>query len=274
MPVNSFNQQVIDEFRANQGRVGGPFEGARLLLLTTTGARSGKPHTTPVGYLPDGERIIVIASAGGAPNHPAWYHNLAAQPRVTVEDGYFTYPADAVVLAGEERDLIFARAVEADPGWGDYQTATSRLIPVVALLPVDAGPPQGRFGDVLTLIHDAFRRELALIRREVAESGPGLGAQLRVNCLTLCQNLHHHHLREDGGIFPYLDGNHPELAATLAKLRAEHRTVQRLLDDLRALLDGGPVARDALLPEVDRLIAELEAHLAYEESELVPILNG
>jgi deazaflavin-dependent oxidoreductase (nitroreductase family) len=77
-----FNQQIIDEFRANGGQVGGPFEGARLLLLTTIGARSGAPHTTPLGYLPDGERSLVIASAGGAPNHPAWFHNLVANPHV------------------------------------------------------------------------------------------------------------------------------------------------------------------------------------------------
>jgi len=137
---NDFNQQIIEEFRANGGRVGGPFEGARLLLLTTIGARSGAAHTIPLGYLPDGgERVLVIASAGGAPNHPAWFHNLA-HPRVTVEDGTFTYDAQAVVLEGAERDRVFARAVEADPGWADYQATTTRILPVVALLEVP-GPP-------------------------------------------------------------------------------------------------------------------------------------
>lgn len=104
---NDFTQQIIEEFRANDGRVGGPFEGARLLLLTTTGVQSGAPHTTPVGYYPDGaERVLVIGSAGGAPKHPDWYHNLVANPRVTVEAGVFTYEADAVVLKGAERDRL------------------------------------------------------------------------------------------------------------------------------------------------------------------------
>ncbi|MEV4085311.1 nitroreductase family deazaflavin-dependent oxidoreductase, partial [Nonomuraea fuscirosea] len=128
MPMN-FNQQIIDEFRANKGQVSGPFEGARLLLLTTIGARTGAPHTTPLGCLPDGDRVLVIASAGGAPRHPAWYHNLVANPRVTVEDGVFTYEAQAVVLAGEERESVFARAVEADPGWGAYQERSGRVLP-------------------------------------------------------------------------------------------------------------------------------------------------
>ena len=134
-----FNTRIIEEFRANGGRVGGPFEGGRLLLLTTTGARSGAPHTTPLGYLPDGEvRVLVIASAGGAPKHPAWFHNLVADPRVTVESGSFRYEADAVVLAGAERDAAFARAVEADPGWGEYEAGSGRTLPVVALVPVAA----------------------------------------------------------------------------------------------------------------------------------------
>ncbi|WP_199714558.1 nitroreductase/quinone reductase family protein [Micromonospora radicis] len=133
---NDFNQQIIDEFRANAGRVGGPFEGARLVLLTTTGARTGARHTTPVAYLPDGaERILVIASAAGAANHPQWYRNLVADPQVTVEDGTFTYPARAQVLTGAERDRLFARAVEADPGWAHYQAKTSRTIPGGGALP-------------------------------------------------------------------------------------------------------------------------------------------
>ncbi|WP_433176627.1 nitroreductase/quinone reductase family protein [Actinoallomurus sp. CA-150999] len=128
-----FNQQVIEEFRANHGRVGGMFEGARLILLTTTGARTGRPHTTPVGFLSDPDRLLVIASAGGADRHPAWYHNLVADPRVTVETGQLTLEADAVVLEGAEREEIWARAVESDPGWAQYQRNTARIIPVVAL---------------------------------------------------------------------------------------------------------------------------------------------
>ena len=185
---NDFNAPVIEEFRANNGRVGGWFGGGRLLLLTTTGARSGSPHTTPVAYLPDGgERVLVIASAGGAARHPAWYHNLVATPTVTVEDGVFTYEARATVLSGEERDRAFARAVEYDQGWAKYQAGTARILPVVALAPIPGRPPLSSpqtgatsAGGALRLLHNAFRRELGLIRAEVARSGPTVGAQLRM----------------------------------------------------------------------------------------------
>ncbi|MFC4014969.1 nitroreductase/quinone reductase family protein [Nonomuraea purpurea] len=272
MPID-FNQQIIEEFRANKGQVGGPFEGARLLLLTTVGAKTGARHTTPLGYLPDGDRILVIASAGGAPRHPAWYHNLRANPQVTVEDGAFTYQAKAVVLEGDERDRMFARAVELDPGWGRYESTAKRVLPVVALVPTDYGPPSGSMGEALKTIHDAFRKELALIRAEVAASGPRLAAQLRVNCLTACQNLHGHHSKEDGYMFPALEDRYPEFAPVVERLRAEHAVVQGLLERLQALLAADDPDPKALLGEVDRLIGELEAHLDYEEEHLVPLLD-
>ncbi|XVV07776.1 nitroreductase/quinone reductase family protein [Actinosynnema sp. CA-248983] len=267
MPLD-FNQQVIDEFRANRGRVGGVFEGARLILLTTTGARSGRPHTVPLAFLPDGDRILVIGSAAGADRHPAWYHNLLADPKATVEDGVFTYEAKATVLDGEERDTLFARAVEADAGWGEYQAKTSRVIPVVALEHIPGGPPPGSMGEALKLLHEAFRRELGLIRAEAAKAGPRVGAQLRVNCLTLCKGLEFHHRAEDAGVFPGLAERHPELEPVLARLREEHVTIARLLEELRAALDG-----DGVLAEVDRLITELEDHLDYEEQQLIPLLG-
>jgi len=267
-----FNQQVIEEFRANNGRVGGPFEGGRLVLLTTTGARSGHRSTTPVGYLPDGDRILVIASAGGSPRHPAWFHNLRANPVVQVEDGVFTYDAKAVVLAGAERDEVWARAVEADPGWAEYQAKTGRLIPVVALEQVAGGPPNASsWGAALKLIHDAFRRELRTIRREVVASGTTLGAQLKVNCLTACQGLSFHHRSEDTGVFPALRDRFPELAPTLDRLGEEHERVADLLARLRRTLERGDAA--TLGADVDRLIAELEAHLTYEEENLIPFLD-
>jgi deazaflavin-dependent oxidoreductase (nitroreductase family) len=272
---NDFNQQIIDEFRANSGRVGGPFEGARLILLTTTGARSGAPHTTPVGYLPDEDRILVIASAGGSPKHPDWYHNLLADPSATVEDGVFTYQARAEVLTGAERDEVFARAVEADPGWAAYQAKTSRVIPVLALRQVAGGPPSASSpGAALKLIHDAFRRELALIRDEVARSGPGLGAQLRVNCLTVCQGLHHHHINEDVGMFVALDGQRTDLAPTLARLREEHRRIAALVERLQQVVNATDAEPAEVRREVERLTTELEAHLAYEEEQLIPVLDG
>ncbi|GAA4581513.1 nitroreductase/quinone reductase family protein [Planotetraspora phitsanulokensis] len=273
---NDFNRQIIEEFRANEGRVGGPFEGARLLLLTTTGVRSGAPHTVPVGYLPDGgERVLVIASAGGGPNHPDWFHNLVANPRVQVEDGAFTYEAEAVVLQGDERDHAFARAVEADPGWAGYQAKTSRVIPVVALRAVTGGPPRAAsLGAALKMIHDAFRRELALIRKEIAESGPGLGAQLRMNCLTVCHGLHLHHTHEDGGVFPALGDSRPELAPALERLSEEHRTIAALIDELQEVVSAEGADPLLVLPQVERLIDELERHLTYEEEQLIPILDA
>lgn len=131
--MNDFNAQVINEFRANEGKVGGMFEGARMVLITTTGAKSGRQVTSPLVFLPDGERIVLIASNGGADKHPAWYHNLRANPELTVEIGTESYPAKAEVVTGTERDELYARMVEIMPGFGEYQAKTSRLIPVVAV---------------------------------------------------------------------------------------------------------------------------------------------
>jgi deazaflavin-dependent oxidoreductase (nitroreductase family) len=277
MPLD-FQQQVIDSIRANAGRVGGPFEGARLLLLTTTGARSGAPHTVPLAFLPDGgHQFLVIGSAGGSPRHPAWFHNLVANPHVTVEDGVFIADARAVVLQGAERDEAFARAVETDPGWAEYEQRSGRVLPVVALRPLP-GPPRyaggsAVSGGALTRVHDAFRRELALIRAEVAAAGPVVGAQLRINCLTLCAGLHNHHLGEDGVLFPLVAAQRPDLAATLDRLRVEHEEIAALVARLQAAVDG-QADPDAVRAEVDRLTAELERHLAYEEEQLVPALDA
>ncbi|MFE2812725.1 nitroreductase/quinone reductase family protein [Streptomyces nigra] len=277
---HDFNQQVIEEFRANKGRVGGPFECGRLLLLTTTGARTGRPHTTPVAYLPDGgERVLVIASAAGSSKHPAWFHNLVAHPEVTVESGAFTYPARAVVLQGEERDRAFARAVEADPGWAAYQERTERVIPVVALYEITQGPPNinaSSMGEAIKVVHDAFRRELAIIRDEMAKGGSTLGAQLRVNCLTFCQGLHNHHTGEDTALFPFLADRHPAHAPVLDRLREEHEHIADLVERLRRAVgeEGSADGRDAARDEVARLTAELEAHLTYEEEQLIPLLDA
>ncbi|MGA6166387.1 nitroreductase/quinone reductase family protein [Amycolatopsis magusensis] len=273
---HDFNLPVIEEFRANGGRVGGYFEGARLILLTTTGARSGAPHTVPLAYLPDGgERVLVIGSAGGSPRHPAWYHNLLANPRATVEDGVFTYEVEATVLSGAERDRVFARAAEADEGWRNYQSMTTRVLPVVALETVSGGPPNASSpGAALKLVHDAFRRELSLIRKEFADSGASLGVQLRMNCLTLCQGLRNHHAGEDTAIFPYLADRYPEMAPTIDRLSGEHEKIAALVAQLQAVISAEGAEPMTVLPEVERLTEELERHLAYEENQLIPLLDS
>ena len=130
---NDWNSKIIEEFRANEGKIGGQFEGAPLLLLTTTGAKSGRQHTTPVMYLPDGDRLVVFASKAGAPTNPAWYHNLVANPEASVEVGTDNFPVKATVLQGEERDRLYNEQATRYPGFRDYETKTTRVIPVIAL---------------------------------------------------------------------------------------------------------------------------------------------
>jgi deazaflavin-dependent oxidoreductase (nitroreductase family) len=131
---NNFNQQIIDEFRANQGSIPeGQFKGAPMLLLTTKGARSGKQYTSPMVHTRDGDKYVVIASKGGAPTNPDWYHNLVANPRVTVEVGAEKFEATARVAQGEERERLFAAQAALMPGFADYQTKTTRILPVVVL---------------------------------------------------------------------------------------------------------------------------------------------
>lgn len=274
--TNTFNQPIIDEFRANKGQVGGPFEGARLLLLTTTGARSGRPHTVPLGYLPDDvQRILIIGSAGGGHRHPAWYHNVLADPHVTVEDGLFTYQAAATVLAGKERDLLFARAVEADPGWGVYQQQTSRILPVVALEPTQMGPPNaGSPSATLLATHEAFRRDLALIRADVTSAGASVVAQLRINCLTLCQGLQHHHAGEDLMMFPHVVERYPRLRSAMEQLQREHEQISDLLTSLQHTVSAVDADPEMVKADVERLIDALDGHLTYEEEQLIPILDS
>ncbi|GHO80671.1 hypothetical protein KSD_84420 [Ktedonobacter sp. SOSP1-85] len=131
--ANDWNSKIIEEFRANGGKVGGPFAGGTLLLLTTTGAKSGKQRVNPLAYLPDGERYIIFASKAGAPTNPDWYHNLVAHPHVKLEVGTEEFEATATEVAGEERDQLYARIVERMPGFGDYEKKTTRKIPVIAL---------------------------------------------------------------------------------------------------------------------------------------------
>ncbi len=123
---------MIEEFRANGGKVGGVFEGAPMLLLTSTGARSGRLHTTPLLYMDDGDRLVVFASKGGAATNPDWFHNLLANPRANIEVGDESYPVRAVLIEGDERDRLFARQAERRPVFAGYQEKTTRVIPVIA----------------------------------------------------------------------------------------------------------------------------------------------
>lgn len=128
-----FNRLLIDEFRANRGEVTGQFAGRPLLLLTTTGAKSRRPYTTPVVYTEDRGRIVIIASKGGAPTNPDWYHNLMAHPEVTVELPNERFKARAVVTTGAERDRLFNQQAEQMPNFAEYQRKTTRRIPVIVL---------------------------------------------------------------------------------------------------------------------------------------------
>ena len=127
-----FDERLIEQFRANQGRLtSGPFAGRTLILLTTIGAKSGRPLTKPLGFTRDGDRYVVIASFGGSPKHPAWYHNLVANPRVTIELGAERFEANASVAEGPERERLYAQQAAQMPVFAEYQRMTARHIPVV-----------------------------------------------------------------------------------------------------------------------------------------------
>ena len=132
--MNDWNRRIIEEFRENEGRVGGQFEGAPLLLLHTTGAKSGQTRIHPVMYLDlDGHRYV-FASKAGADTDPDWYHNLVANPEVEVEAGSETYEATAKPVTGQERDRVYAEQATRYPGFAEYQEKTTRVIPVVELI--------------------------------------------------------------------------------------------------------------------------------------------
>ena len=132
--MSDWNANVIEEFRANDGKVGGFFEDKTVLILQTTGARSGLQHLTPLVYRRDGARVFIFASKGGSHSHPDWYHNLKANPTVSVEIGPRTASATAVEIVGEERDAIFTRQAAAIDIFAAYQAGTDRIIPVIELI--------------------------------------------------------------------------------------------------------------------------------------------
>lgn len=131
--ANAWNTAIINEFRANNGTVGGQFEGASLLLLHTTGAKSGKVRVNPLAYTRDGNRLVVIASKGGAPSNPDWYYNILANPTVTVEVGTEQFQARATEVPEPERTRLFDQMAAHMPGFATYQRNTSRTIPVIVV---------------------------------------------------------------------------------------------------------------------------------------------
>ncbi|MFF2774230.1 nitroreductase/quinone reductase family protein [Streptomyces sp. NPDC058052] len=287
-----FNQSVIEEFRANGGKVGGPFEGGDLLLLTTTGARSGIERTTPLGYVRHGDALLIVGSNMGAHRHPDWYHNLLARPVVRVEIGTEAFEALAVPAEGERREELFRHVVRAEPGYGTYQEGTDRPLPVVVLEPADPEgwePPREvrTLADKLLEVHTWLRGQVRQVRAEAdahfAERaahqgpgeppGPGLGLQIRQRCLAFCQALEFHHTSEDAHLFPGIARHHPQLADTFARLREEHRTVARVQGELVELLDGIGIAEPRLFrARLDAMASELTAHLDHEEATVLPLL--
>jgi deazaflavin-dependent oxidoreductase (nitroreductase family) len=134
---SDFNQTVIEEFRANGGVVGGPFEGMQLLILHHRGAKSDVERVSPLAYLEDGGRYAVFGSKGGAPTNPDWYHNLKAHPEVTVELGTRHSRARAEEVTGAERDRLYSTLAQRRPQFAEYERQTARKIPVVILTPLD-----------------------------------------------------------------------------------------------------------------------------------------
>src|ERR1700737_3800122 len=138
-PPTDFNAEIIEEFHANDGRVGGMFEGTPLLLLQHTGAKSGKSRINPLAYLSDGGRYVVFASKGGAPTNPDWYHNLKAHPNVKIEVGTDTIDVVASEATGEERERLYRTQAERAPQFAEYEKQTERVIPVIVLSPTEPG---------------------------------------------------------------------------------------------------------------------------------------
>ncbi len=285
--ISPWNEPVVAEFRANRGRVGGMFEGGDLLLLTTTGARSGREYTNPLAFVRIGGRVFVVGSAGGSPQHPAWYRNLLAHPMVYVEmPGDDGFGAVAVPLEGEERDRVFEEIVRRESGFGDYQDQVERRLPVVELQ--RSGPSDteevDNLADKLFQIHGWLRAQLTNVRREAvrylaeregpgATPPPGLNLQIRQHCLAFCESLHFHHSSEDT-MFPRLAEGFPHLREPVDRLVAEHRVVDRLRGELESLLADLETADPVrFLADLDRLTEELEAHLHYEEGALLPTLS-
>ncbi|MDP4510106.1 nitroreductase/quinone reductase family protein [Nonomuraea turcica] len=289
--VNEFQRQVIAEFRANNGKMSGMFEGWTLAVLTTVGAKSGLRRESILGYLEFDGKGIVVASSNGADKHPAWYHNIRKNPIVTVETGSDTYQAIAVIPPAQERDKLFDRVIAEAPGYADHQAKTTREIPVVVLHRIGPKPGEERvkgMGDWIVEVHDWLRKELETLRAQadqateggvdtIERTPPDLAQQMRTHCLNFCGALKKHHGGEDMAMFPMLAKQFPALAPALAQLGEEHKVVARLQDDIQQLVDSFvPGGSDSvqLRADLERLANQLESHFRYEEETIVTALNA
>jgi deazaflavin-dependent oxidoreductase (nitroreductase family) len=259
----SFTTAIIDEFRTNNGKVA-LFPDGDLLLLTTTGAKTGTDRTVPLGYVRHGDQLLVVGSAGGSDRHPDWFHNVLADPAVRVELGTETFTAVATPAEGTRRDELFAHVIQAAPGYADYQAQTTRTLPVVVLTRSTT-----TLADKLVEIHTWLREQVRDLQAE-AGTPDALKTQLRQHCLTFCEALTFHHTSEDDHVFPGIATHHPHLTDALDRLREEHRTVARIKTDLLALL--ADEEGEGFRTELDRLAGELNAHLDREEDWLLPVL--
>lgn len=131
--LDDFNRRIVEEFRANGGKVGGPFQGGTLLLLHTVGAKSGKPRLSPLAYVSIDAKMLIVGSYAGAPKNPAWVHNLRANSRAHIEVGTHAYDVHVRELPPDERDAMFTKLVEVAPMFGEYQAKTTRAIPLFEL---------------------------------------------------------------------------------------------------------------------------------------------
>ncbi|MCP2343026.1 nitroreductase/quinone reductase family protein [Actinomadura rupiterrae] len=276
MTYTERNRPVIEEFRAGEGKVGGYFAGTPLLLLTTTGHRSGTPRTSPLAYREDDHgRPIVFATNAGSEHDPAWYANLLANPRVTVEIGASTYTATAIPADDEERDRLHRHMVETSEAYAGYTERTSRTFPAVVLHRVDEDRERA-LGDELTRIHDSLRTALADLLDQAAMGGTPapqhLLDRLRTHCVTVCGDLESHHGKEEH-LFPRLEKQFPALAPMLDDLRRQHAVLEKQraeIESLCARTDLDPEERRA---ELARLTEKIEAHFVEEERRLCPVLD-
>ncbi|RFU38204.1 nitroreductase family deazaflavin-dependent oxidoreductase [Actinomadura logoneensis] len=269
------NRPIVEEFRANGGKVGGYFAGVPLLLLTTTGAQSGEPRTSPLAYQEDDHgRPVVFGTNAGADHDPQWYRNLVDNPRVTVEIGTSAYQAVAIPLRGEEHERLHARMAETSEAYAGYIERTDRTFPIVVLHRVDEDR-RNAIGLELLRIHDDLRRALGDLL-EAAAFGtaptPGLMEQLRERCLTVCGDLESHHGKEEG-VFPRIERHHPGVAPVLDELRRQHRVLAGMRAELEALYARTDMDPEDRREEISRLAEEIDAHFADEERRLIPVLD-